>query len=309
MSEPLAYLNGQLIPASQAAVPVYDTGFVQGVTVAEQLRTFRGKLFRLDHHIQRLAHSLEIVGIQSEVGLPQLAEAAQDLVARNHALLADGDDLGLSMFITPGMYPTFSSMAELLPSRAGPTVCMHTYLLPFHLWADLYERGQSLVITDVEQVPAACWPPELKCRSRMHYYLADRQARLIEPGSRALLLDAHGQVSESSTANVVIYRRDEGLTSPPREKILPGISMAVLEELAAALNIPFVQHDLSPDDVAAADEVILSSTSPCLLPVVRLNGRPIGSGTPGDVFRSLLAAWSQLVGVDIAAQAARFGHR
>ncbi len=305
MTEAVAYLNGKIVPASHAVIPVTDAGFVLGVTVAEQLRTFGGKLFRVEKHLARLAHSLEIVGVDPGMPLTELGHSAEDLAARNHGLLHPADDLALAMFITPGPYASFGTVAP----RSGPTVCIHTYPLPFHLWHDKYAGGQSLVVTDVIQVPSACWPVELKCRSRMHYYLADKRARDIEPGARALLLDASGQAGEASTANMVIYRAGEGLVSPPKEVILPGVSMGVLEELAASLNIPFVRRRLEVAEVAAADEVLLCSTSPCVWPVTRFNGSPVADGRCGPIARRLLAAWSELVGVDIAAQAARFASR
>ena len=215
MTEPVALLNGEFIPARELTVPVYDAGFMQGVTVSEQLRTFHGSLFRLDQHLERLNNSLTIVGLEHEVEIARLAEWAVELVARNHPLLDQGDDLGLSLFVTPGPYAT------LAPAGAqGATIGMHTFPIPFHQWVNLYDQGQPLEVTDIRQVPAACWPTELKCRSRMHYYLADLHARRKDRGARALLLDASGYVNEASTANIVIYRRDEGLVSPPREKIL-----------------------------------------------------------------------------------------
>jgi len=304
MPESVAYLNGKFIPFSQAAISVTDGGFVQGVTVAEQLRTFGGQLFRLEQHLGRLARSLTIVGIDLGMPVEKLGDIGQELAARNHALLEPGDDLGLSMFVTPGQYSTFSS-----GSAPGPTIGLHTYPLPFHLWHDKYERGESLVVTEVMQVPAACWPSELKCRSRMHYYLADRQARQIEPGARALMLDERGFVTEASTANILVYYKGVGLVSPPKEMILPGVSAAVGEELAGNLGIPFSLRTLTVDDVAAADEVLLCSTSPCLWPVTRLNRKPIGDGKAGEIARRLLAAWSELVGVDIQGQAMRFLNR
>ena len=304
MSEPLAYLNGRYLPFSQAAIPVTDGGFVQGVTVAEQLRTFGGKLFRLEQHLGRLARSLAIVGIELGMPVEKLGEIARELTARNHALLDAGDDLGLSMFVTPGPYSTFSGGAP-----TGPTIGLHTYPLPFHLWHEKYERGESLVVTDVLQVPAACWPTELKCRSRMHYYLADQQARQREAGARALMLEERGFVTEASTANILVYYRDVGLVSPPKEMILPGVSAAVVQELARSLGIPFSFRPLTVDDVAAAEEALLCSTSPCIWPVTRLSGRPIGDGKQGEIARSVLAAWSKLVGLDIAAQAGRFANR
>lgn len=301
MSQPTAFLNGQWIPASAAAISVSDAGFVQGTTVAEQLRTFAGKLFRLQDHLARLTHSLEIIGVDPGMTPDALAEVAEELARRNHALLAPSNDLGLSIVVTPGIYSTFGP-----PGPKQPTVCLHTYPLPFHLFAAKYRDGQSLATTDIEQVPAQCWPPTLKCRSRMHYYLADRQAATIDPQARALMLDSRGFVTEASTANLLIYRADEGFVSPSFTNILHGISLSVAVELAAKLGIPFSQRDLTPNDVATADEAFLTSTSTCALPATRLNGRPIGSGQPGKVFARLLTAWSEMVGVDIVAQAERY---
>jgi branched-chain amino acid aminotransferase len=304
MQEPLTFMGGRWIPASAAVVPVGDAGFVLGVTVAEQLRTFAGRLFHLDDHLARLAHSLEIVGVDPGMTPDELARTAEELVARNHPLLAPGDDLGLSIVVTPGAYPTFAP-----PGPPQPTVCLHTYPLPFHLWAEKYRGGQSLATTAVRQVPPECWPVSLKCRSRMHYYLADRQARAADPQARALLLDAQGFVTEASTANLLIYRAGEGLISPPAAKILRGISLSVALELARRLGIAFTERDLTADDVASADEVLLTSTSICVLPATRFNGRPIASARPGTVFSRLMAAWGEMVGIDIVAQAERFAHR
>jgi branched-chain amino acid aminotransferase len=300
MKEPVAYLNGHWIPASAAAVPIDDAGFVLGATVAEQLRTFGGRLFRLDEHLDRLARSLEIVGIKLAIGREELAAAAEELTARNFALLAPGADLRLSIVVTPGAHPAYARS-----ETARSWLCLHTHPLAFHLWADKYRLGQALVTTDVRQVPTECWPAELKCRSRMHYYLADAKAAAIDPDARALMLDAQSFVTEASTANLLIYRRDEGLLSPPWAKTLRGISMFTAMELARRLDIPVGQRELTVADVAAADEAMLTSTSTCILPVTRFNGRAIGGGQPGAVFRALLAAWSEMVGVDIAAQAER----
>jgi branched-chain amino acid aminotransferase len=302
MPGPLAYLNGKWLPLAQAAVSVYDIGFVQGVTVAEQLRTFGGKLFRLDLHLDRLARSLAIIGVDLGMSRAELEQIATELAAQNHKLLEPGDDLGLTMFVTPGPQVAFAHLAL----KSGPTVCIHTQPLPFHTWAGKYETGDSLVVTPVMQVPAVCWPSELKCRSRMHYYLADREASAREPGARALLLDERGFVTEASTANILVYFRNEGLVSPPRERILPGVTVAVLEELAGSIGIPFSRRDLTVGDVTAADEVLLCSTSPCVWSVTRLNGQPVMDGKPGPIARKLRDAWCRMVGVDIVAQAKRF---
>ena len=302
---PLAYVNGRWVPLAEATISAFDIGFLQGATVAEQLRTFGGELFRLELHLSRLARSLEIVGIDPGMPLVELGQIATELVAQNRKLIDPADDEQATIFVTPGIA---SQYAELVHPH-GPTVCVHTQPLAFGSWADKYRTGESLVVTEVMQVSARCWPPELKCRSRMHYFLADKQARAIEPGARALLLDERGLVTEASTANILVYRHDEGLVSPPKEHILPGVTVAVVEELAGQLGIPFVHRDLQVNDVAQAEEVLLCSTSPCFISVTRLNGRAISDAKPGPLSRRLLATWSQMVGLDIEAQARRFAKR
>lgn len=304
MPEPLAYLNGTLLPLSAAAVPVHDAGFVLGATVTEQLRTFGGRLFRLEAHLDRLDQSLAIVGIQPELSRQQFVAAAERLVEHNHALLDPADDLGLSIFVTPGPYATLAP-----DSHEGPLVCLHTYPLPFRLWHQKYDRGEALATPEVRQMSPRVLPRALKCRSRMHYFLADRQARQIDPAARALLLDADDYVTEATTASMVLYRADTGMVTPPRERILPGISMATIDELASQFGVAVSERDLRVEDVLAADEVLLASTSSCALPAVRLNGQPIGNATPGPFYRRLLAAWSDFVGLDIIAQAHRFANR
>jgi branched-subunit amino acid aminotransferase/4-amino-4-deoxychorismate lyase len=304
MSEPLAFFNGQFIPASEARLSLQDVGFVWGATVSERVRTFHGALFRLEDHLKRLAHSLEIVGIHLRYPLEHLADAARKLVEANHPLLDPDDDLGLALFITPGISTGLSGT-----SAKNPTVGMHTTPLPFGGWVDRYRDGQSLVVTSIQHVPSTCWPPELKCRSRMHYYLADKMAQEIESGARALLLDGTGNVAETSTANVVAYVENEGFIAPPTEKVLQGISVGVLAELARQAGIAFSHRELPLTELLHANEVFLTSTSPCILPVTRINGKPVASGVPGPVFHKMIGAWSRLVDVDIVKQAEQFRDR
>ncbi len=283
MSTPAAYLNGRLIPADQLTVPIFDAGFVLGATVTEQVRTFGGRLFRLGEHFDRFRNSLRIVGIEIPFTDDQLAESARSLVAGNHALLASGDDLGLSIFATPGPFATLAPAGA-----AGPTMAMHTYPLPFGLFGEKYQTGQALLASDVRQIPQDSLPRQLKCRSRMHYYIADQRADASDGGARALMLDADDSVLETTTANIIVYRQAEGLLSPPKERILPGISVATTLEIAASLNLPHSFRDLTLDDVSSADEVMLTSTSVCVLPVTRVDRRAIADGKPGPMFRQLL---------------------
>ncbi len=298
MDSPWANFNGRWIAGSELAIGVDDVGFLLGATVTERLRTFRGRVFRLDEHLRRLRHSLEIVGLPADAIAAEIARAVPEFVERNGPQIQPDDDWSILAFATPGV------------SGGGrPTVCVHGYPLQFQLWAPLYEKGLPVIVSDVRQIPPRCLPPELKCRSRMHFYLADRAAAAVQPGARAILLDDDGFVAEATSANVLVYRDGEGLVSPPPEHILFGVSLGVVQELAAALGIPFVKRPLAVEEFRSAEEAMLTSTSICLLPIAQCDGRPIGSGQPGPIYRRLLAAWSDLVGVDIADQARRCAAR
>jgi branched-subunit amino acid aminotransferase/4-amino-4-deoxychorismate lyase len=298
MTKLLAYANGSWIPAQELSIAVDDVGFLLGVTITERLRTFGGQVFRLPEHLARMRRSLEIVGLDAAAIVDEFTAAVPQFVAKNAAQIAAGDDWSITAFATPGV-----------SSTGRPTVCVHGGPLQFHQWATAYENGLPAMVSDVRQVPDNCWPSELKCRSRMHYYLAEKRATKRQPGARAILLDQEGYIAESTTANVIIYREHEGLSTPPDDHVLVGISLGVVHELAGQLGIPFMRRRISPDELQTAGEIMLASTSVCLLPVVECDGRPVGDGRPGPTFSRLLSAWGEMVGVDVAAQARKFSKR
>jgi branched-chain amino acid aminotransferase len=302
MDEAIAYVERAFVPARLASVSLDDAGFVQGATITEQLRTFGGQVFALDEHLARLGNSLRLADVALEGGLGQVGEIVRTVVRHNFARLAPDDDLGVGVLVSPGSYAGFAEGRSW-----GPRLIVHTYRLAFPLWAAKYRDGEQLRTTPHEQVAATSWPAALKCRSRMHYFLADRAARRAEPGARALLCDAEGFVSETSTANVLAYWSRAGLVSPPLERILPGISLGYVARVAESLDIPLAYRPLSVAELQAADEVLLTSTASCVLPVTSLDARPIGQGAPGPCFARLLTAWSDAVGLSIDEQARRRG--
>ncbi|MCE9631846.1 MAG: aminotransferase class IV [Planctomycetia bacterium] len=301
----LAWLDGRYLSRGDLAVPVGDAGFVLGATVTEQLRTFRGRLFLPDDHARRLGESLAVVGIRLPWSLDDVFTAAAHVTAHNHRLASaasadeDGPDLGLVIFVTPG------DLAAQHGGHGGsPRVAIHTFPLAFGMWADAYERGIALRSVAVHQVPEACWPLRAKVRSRLHYFLADREAHATEPGARAVLTHMDGRISETSTANIAIVV-DGRIDTPPVSDALGGVSLACARRLAATLGIAWQERTLAAADLVAADEILLTSTPNCILPATRFDGRPVGTGGPGPVFRAILDAWSRLVMLDIAAQSRR----
>jgi branched-subunit amino acid aminotransferase/4-amino-4-deoxychorismate lyase len=300
MTEPLVYLNGQMVPASQARLAIFDAGVVLGATVTEMTRTFKKKVFRLDDHLDRLYRSLRHTHM--DVGLDRvgLKTISEELVTHNAKLLDEAGELGLIQFVTAGEYPTYAGMAGR-PARTTPTVCVHTFPLPFELWARKMQAGTHLVTPSIRHVPPQCYDPKMKYRSRMHFYLADKEAQQTDPDASALLLDLNGNVTETAAANFLIVERGV-IVSPTLANILPGISRATVIELARALGIEFIERDLQVPDVTGADEAFLTSTPYCLMPVTKINSVHIGDGRPGPLYRRLLAAWGQRVGLDIEMQ-------
>jgi branched-chain amino acid aminotransferase len=299
MSEPLAYLNGQMVPASRACLPIYDAGIVLGATVTDQARTFHHRLFRLRDHLDRLFHSLHAARIKIDLSKDQLEDIAQELVLQHARLIHEEDELGLVIFVTAGEYRTYAPATSI--DRNAPTVCAHTFPLPFELWADRIENGVHLVIPSVRHIPPQCIDPAIKCRSRMHFYLADHEAWQVDPNAAALLLDMSGHITETSTANFMMVERDR-ILSPTLANTLGGVSRATVIELASRLGIPVAERDITPDQATHADEAFLASTPYCMMPVSRIGGVQIAGGKPGPVFRRLSDAWSDEVGIKIHQQ-------
>jgi len=293
----LAWLDGRIVPRADLVLPVGDAGFVLGATVTEQLRTFGGRLFLPAWHAERFGHSLGIAGIEPALPVATIFAAAAEIARHNHALGDPAGDLGVVVFATPGDLPVQHG-----GRGSPPRVAIHSFPLAFPLWARAHADGVSLRSVPVTQVPGTAWPLALKCRSRMHYHLADRAAAAMEPGARAILCHADGRVSETSTANLAIVRGGR-ILAPPAADALPGVSLRYCRDLARGLGLEWAERSLAIADLAGADEILLTSTPTCLLPAARLDGRPIGTGGPGPVFRRLLTAWSDRAGLDIAGQA------
>ena len=182
MNGSVAYYNGEWIPSTDLAVAVDDLGFLLGATLTERLRTFKGRPYLTEPHLDRLYHSLVSLKWNADAICSEARAAIDEFMTRNERCLVEGDDWNIILFVTPGK----------ADDPASPTLCVHGHPIAFHSWAHQFVDGVDAVVVGVRQIPPNCWPPELKCRSRMHYYLADREASAAIPGSRAILLDQDG---------------------------------------------------------------------------------------------------------------------
>lgn len=301
MPQPVAWLNGKLIDADQAAVPVGDLGVVAGASVTEFLRTFRHEPYRLPDHLARLTTSLDRLGFPTKVDESTLESAVEAVVAHNRELIPPHHELGLIAFVTAGQNLTYLGAAGREQAGRG-TVCVHSFPLPFELWAHRYTAGQHLATVGVPPLPRSAVDPQAKHRNRLHWLRADREARARFEGASAILTTHEGAITETSSGNVFVLNGDR-LKTPREEFVLGGISRVALIELASTLGLTVEEADLTSADLGNAGEVLTTSTPYCLVPVTKFNGNEIGDGKPGPQFRRLIAAWSDSVGVDIVRQA------
>lgn len=289
----ITFFNGQLIPCSAAALPLDDLGVTSGVMLTERLRTVRHLPCLVAKHLDRLDRGMRDCGWALPAAYGPLAAAIHDVVKHNTATLDPASDVAISVLVTggpSGLHPPV------------PTVCISTGHLPVGRWRDWWQRGVPLVTTSTQALPAEVIPSHLKHRSRLHWWLADREAQQEDPRSQALLRDAQGFVTETSSGNLFVRKGDK-LWTPRAETTLPGVAQGEIIRLARELGFGTQRGNLSLDDIQQADEAFLTSSTYCLLPVASLDGQSIGQKLPGEVTEMLTTRWSQELGLDFRQQA------
>ncbi|MDA8743759.1 aminotransferase class IV [Rubripirellula amarantea] len=263
----VCYFNGRWVERPDLRLSVDDIGFRQGVTAVERLRTYDGKLFAADDHLKRWVQTTASLKID---GLPcssKLAEWLGELIERNRALLDQATDVGVTIFATPGEV-----------GGNGPTIAMHLNPLDHDRNQRRRQGGQPLVTSAIESPSNACWPRTAKVRSRIHYYLADREARRHSSDALGVLSDHDGSVTETSIANLAVVRSG-AVTSPLAEQVLSGITQSHCQALAVSMGIAWTQERISKQDLLSADEVLLMGTDTGVWFANEIDGVPI-DGVP-----------------------------
>lgn len=300
-NQPLAYLDGNYVPLAECKLPVFDTGIVLGAAVTDFLRTFHQKPYRIEDHVQRFYRSCKYAYLKPPASMEETYEISRTLIDHN-ARLFPGRELGLVYYMTAGVNSIYAGAAGL-PREMKPTYVQHVFPLPVELWKRFFVEGIHCITPSVRHWPPQCLSSKIKNRNRLHMWIGDHEAHLADPGAVALFLDIHGNITETGGSNFLIYRKGT-VVSPRSQNILWGISLTVVTEILAELNIPFREDDLQIYDVVNAEEAWLPTTPYCLGPVVKINGQPIGNGQVGPLWRKILTRWSELVGKDIFAEIA-----
>src|SRR5262249_22513977 len=191
---------------------------------------------------------------------------------------------------------------------ASPAVGSCTRQLGFSRLADICRDGAHGVIVRTRSFSADALDPKVKNFSRMNFNMAELEAADVDPEGWPILTDSRGSVTEGVGYNFFIVT-DGVIRTAGDRGVLQGVSRGTVFDLAREMALPVVEEDFQPYDVYTADEAFFTSTSPCILPVTRVDRRPIGDGRPGPITARLLRAWSETVGVDIVAQAQHYGPR
>lgn len=297
MAEHTVYLNGAYVSESQAKVSVLDRGFRWGDAVYDAVRTFDGRPFKLEAHIDRFYRSLKYARIDPGITKTEVAEITLEVLRRNEALhRVDGDYL-----VT--MQASRGQVAQVYtPIAARPTVTVYCLPLSFAIHAKYYREGAHVIVPSVRRTPPECVSPRAKVSNKMNHFQAEFEAKAVDPDAFALMLDTEGNIAESSGSDFLFV--SEGvLRIPQRRTHLTGVSLLTAAELAEKMGMATDEGAFTLFDLYNAEEAMLTASTYCLLPVVKVNGLAIGDGKPGPVVAALLRAWSQMVGLDIVGQA------
>ncbi|HEY0879543.1 MAG TPA: D-amino acid aminotransferase [Zeimonas sp.] len=274
----IAWLNGEWVPLEEARIPVLDRGFVFGDGVYEVVPVYGGRKFRWTQHLARLQRSLAAVSIRNphdEDGWTQLVDA---LVARH-----PWADQFVYLQVTRGVARRDHAFP---PADVAPTVFAMTSELVAPTAAQREQGVAAVTLPDERWLHC-----DIKTTSLLGNVLA-RQAA-VAAGAAECVLIRDGFLTEGAASNIWVVRNGTVFGPPKDNLVLEGIRYGLLAELAQDAGIPLEIRRILREEVHAADELMLSSATKELLPITRLDGRPVGNGRPGPVFAALLAAYQR----------------
>jgi len=277
------YINGKLYPTDEAKVSVYDHGLLYGDGVFEGIRSYGGRVFKLAEHLDRLWDSARAICLEIPISKQQMGRAIEDTLKTNG--IKDGY---IRVLVTRGR-----GTLGLDPNKCSdPQVIIITDRIELYP-SELYEKGLEIItVSTIRNHPAAL-SPRIKSLNYLNNILAKvegLQAGCIE----ALMLNHKGEVAECTGDNVFLVRGGRIFTPPIDAGILEGITRDTVIGLARESGIEVLEVALTKHDVYIAEECFLTGTAAEVVPVVKVDSRPIGTGTPGPVTRDLMAKFHEL---------------
>ncbi len=274
------YLNDRFVPKDEAVVSVFDHGFLYGDGVFETMRTYHGKVFLLTDHLARLERSASTLGLSLPVSRERLADLVREARTRNRL-----QEAYLRVTVSRG------------PGEIGldPALCKAPTLViiakPFQPYPDsFYTHGVSVVIATTRRNSPEAIPPHVKSLNYLNNILAKMEATAAG-AHEALLLNRHHEVTEGTTSNVFVVREGRLRTPAIDCGILAGLTRGVILKVAHNLGVETEETRLTVNDLYDADECLLTNTTQEVLPVIRVDGKMIGNGRPGEITRRLHASF------------------
>ncbi len=277
------YINGKLVDKEDAKISVYDHGLLYGDGVFEGIRSYAGKVFRLKEHLDRLWHSAKAIWLEIPISKQKMAKAIEDTLALNG--IKDGY---VRVVVTRGC-----GTLGLDPDKCSqPQVIIitdHIALYP----EEVYQKGLEIITVSTARNHPAALNPRIKSLNYLNNILAKiegKQAGCVE----ALMLNHKGEVAECTGDNIFLARNGTLLTPPNDAGILEGITRDAVIELARNAGIEVCEVSLTKHDVYIADECFLTGTAAEVVPVVKVDSRTIGDGTPGPITRDMIERFHKL---------------
>ncbi|MBR7780803.1 D-amino acid aminotransferase [Undibacterium luofuense] len=275
MHDALVYLNGEFQSLSEARIPVLDRGFIFGDGIYEVIPVYGRNMFRAKQHMARLFRSLDAIGIPN----PHSEETWMTLIQK----VMDAhpsDDQMVYLQVTRGV----AKRAHAFPKEVTPTVFIMTN--PLVLPSAQVRADGVACVTMEDRRWLHC---EIKSISLLGNVLAAQHA--AESGVTESIQFRDGWLTEGSSSNVWVVKNGVIMGPPKDHLILEGIRYGLLQELCEQHGIPFESRKITKEEVFAADELMISSATKEILPVVRLDAQTIGNGAPGPIYQQLYAAY------------------
>jgi len=273
----MVFLNGEILPIEQAKIPVLDRGFIFGDGIYELVPVYSRVPFRLEEHLTRLERSLGEVRIKNPYTRAQWRDVIQRLIAAQPF-----EDQGLYFQVTRGV----AKRDHAFPQGVEPTVFAMSNPLVSPP-AALVERGAA-----ARSAEDFRWQ---RCDIKSISLIGNCLLRQVsaDAGEAETILFRDGRLTEASASNVFVVQGGVIQAPPKSNLILPGITYDVVVELARDAGLPLEFRDIAETDVRAADELWVTSSSEEVLAIVTLDGKPIGDGKPGPVFRRMYGLYQE----------------
>ena len=280
------FIDGSYFDEQSAKVSVFDHGLLYGDGVFEGIRSYNGRVFRLKEHIERLYCSAKAILLEIPMSPAEITQAAIETCRANN--LRDGY---IRLVVTRGI-----GTLGLNPNRCQrPSVIIIADKIQLYP-PELYERGMAIVTVPTVRNLHSAVNPAIKSLNYLNNILAKIEANNAGV-EEAIMLNAEGYVAECTGDNLFILKSGQLLTPPLYAGALYGITRGVVIELARADGVPVSETNLTRYDVFNADECFLTGTGAEIIPVVKVDGRVIGTGQPGPRTRQLVSEYRALTQV------------